>query len=124
VGDPVERRTWIAMVLAVVGVGVMVGGPGRSTALGIGLSIVMTSSFAATLVITRHRREVSMAPATLLSQLLVLLLLGPFASPGSADAHDIVLLATLGVTQIGLGFVFLTIGGRLIPAGEVALITL
>ena len=34
------------------------------------------------------------------------------------------LLAALGVAQIGLGFVFLTIGGRLIPAGEVALITL
>ena len=34
------------------------------------------------------------------------------------------LLAALGITQIGLGFVFLTIGGRLIPAGEVALITL
>jgi drug/metabolite transporter (DMT)-like permease len=37
---------------------------------------------------------------------------------------DAALLATLGVCQIGLGFVFLTIGGRLIPAGEVALITL
>jgi drug/metabolite transporter (DMT)-like permease len=37
---------------------------------------------------------------------------------------DVSLLATLGICQIGLGFVFLTIGGRLIPAGEVALITL
>ena len=30
----------------------------------------------------------------------------------------------LGIAQIGLGFIFLTIGARLIPAGEVALITL
>jgi len=30
----------------------------------------------------------------------------------------------LGVTQIGLGLVFLTIGARLIPAAEVALLTL
>ena len=37
---------------------------------------------------------------------------------------DLVLLVSLGVGQIGLGFVFLTIGGRLIPAAEVALITL
>ena len=124
IGDPVERRTWIAMGVAVAGVGVMVGGPGHSTALGVGLSLVMTSSFAGTLVITRHRRDVSMAPATLLSQLLVLAVAGPLASPGSADARDLVLLAALGITQIGLGFVFLTIGGRLIPAGEVALITL
>ena len=34
------------------------------------------------------------------------------------------LLAALGITQYCFGFVFLTIGARLIPAGEVALITL
>jgi drug/metabolite transporter (DMT)-like permease len=65
-----------------------------------------------------------MAPATCLSQLLVLVVAAPFASPSTAGARDAVLLATLGIAQIGLGFVFLTIGGRLIPAGEVALITL
>jgi drug/metabolite transporter (DMT)-like permease len=124
VGDPVGRRTWAAMGIAVVGVAVMVGGPGRPTALGQGLALVMTVSFAATLVITRHRREVSMAPATFLSQLVVLLVLAPFASAGSVGVQDGALLAALGITQIGLGFVFLTIGGRLIPAGEVALITL
>lgn len=112
------------MGIAVVGVGVMVGGPGRPTALGLGLSLSMTVSFAGTLVITRHRRDVSMAPATFLSQLLVLLAIGGFASPESVGSRDVTLLAALGITQIGLGFVFLTIGARLIPAGEVALITL
>ena len=124
IGDPVGRRTWVAMAIAAVGVGVMVGGPGRPSALGQGLSLLMAASFAVTLVITRHRREVSMAPAIVLSQLVVLLALGPFASPGSAALDDVTLLAALGITQIGLGFVFLTIGGRLIPAGDVALITL
>ena len=28
-GDPVSRRTWVAMAIAVAGVAVMVGGPGR-----------------------------------------------------------------------------------------------
>jgi drug/metabolite transporter (DMT)-like permease len=124
IGDPVGRRTWVAMAIAVAGVGVMVGGPGRPSLLGQGLSLVVTVSFAGTLVITRHRRDVSMAPATCLSQVLVLLVAAPFVSPGAAGALDLALLAALGVTQIGLGFVFLTIGGRLIPAGEVALITL
>jgi drug/metabolite transporter (DMT)-like permease len=123
-GDPVSRRTWIAMAIAVAGVGVMVGGPGRPSVLGQGLSLVVAVSFAATLVITRHRRDVSMAPATCLSQLLVLVVAIPFTAPGAAGALDVTLLAALGITQIGLGFVFLTIGGRLIPAGEVALITL
>jgi drug/metabolite transporter (DMT)-like permease len=124
IGDPVDRRTWAAMVIALVGVGVIVGGPGHPSPLGLGLSLLMTVSFAVTLVITRHRRDVSMAPATFLSQLVVLLCMGWFASPHSADALDVTLLAALGITQIGLGFVLLTIGGRLIPAGEVALITL
>ena len=124
VGEPVSRRTWLALAVALGGVALMVGGPGRPHALGFGLSVLMTTSFAATLVITRHRRDVSMAPATCLSQVLVLLVAAPFAHPGQAGVKDLVLLAALGVGQIGLGFVFLTIGGRLIPAAEVALITL
>jgi drug/metabolite transporter (DMT)-like permease len=84
----------------------------------------MTVSFAATLVLTRHLRDVSMAPATCLSQVVVLVAAAPFASPGEVGGQDLGLLVALGVGQIGLGFVFLTIGGRLIPAAEVALITL
>ena len=124
VGERVVRRTWIAMAVALAGVGVMVGGPSRPNALGLGLSLLMTTSFAATLVITRHKRDVSMAPATCLSQVIVLLVAAPLSSPGSASGRDGALMVALGVGQIGLGLVFLTIGGRLIPAAEVALITL
>jgi drug/metabolite transporter (DMT)-like permease len=84
----------------------------------------MSLSFAAVIVITRHRRDVSMAPAMCLSQILVLALAAPFSHFGEATGKDIALLATLGICQIGLGFVFLTVGARLIPAAEVALITL
>ena len=123
-GEPVGRRTWLAMAVALAGVTLMVGGPGRPGALGLGLSLLMTASFAATLVITRHLREVSMAPATCLSQLLVLLCALPFAHPGEIGGQDVGLFAALGIGQIGLGFVLLTIGARLIPAAEVAVITL
>ncbi len=124
IGEPVSRRTWLAMLVALAGVGLMVGGPGHPSASGVALSLLMTTSFAATLVITRHRRDVSMAPATCLSQVVVLLLAAPFARPGDVGAHDLGLLVALGIGQIGLGLVLLTIGGRLIPAAEVALITL
>src|SRR5919198_325646 len=124
VGEPVVRRTWIAMAVAIAGVGLMVGGPHHPSAAGLSLSLLMSVTFAATIVITRHRREVSMAPATCLSQLLVLLAAAPFAHPGEIGAQDLALLVGLGVGQIGLGLIFLTIGARLIPAAEVALITL
>ena len=42
----------------------------------------------------------------------------------AVPGDDLLALAALGVGQIGLGLVFLTIGARLIPAAQVALITL
>ncbi len=122
--DPMTPRTITAMAIALAGVAVMVGGPGGAHGVGLGLSAVMTLSFALGLVITRHRRDISMLPAGMLSQLLVVAAFAPFAHPGSVGGHDLVLLVLLGAGQIGLGLAFVTIGARLIPAAEVALITL
>jgi drug/metabolite transporter (DMT)-like permease len=122
--EQVSRRTAVAMVVALAGVGLMVGGPGGSHGFGLALSIVMTLSFALAVVITRHRRDISMAPAICLSQVLVLVVVGPFAHPGTAELRDLALMVVLGFGQMGLGLAFLTMGARLIPAAEVALITL
>ena len=124
VGERVRRRTWIAMAVALAGVGLMVGGPSHPGVAGTALSLFMSVSFAAVIVITRHQREVSMAPATCLSQALVFVFAAPFASVSEVNGKDLALLIGLGVGQIGLGLIFLTIGARLIPAAEVALITL
>jgi len=123
-GESVTRRTLVAMAIAVLGVALMVGGPGSGGAVGVVASLVMTLAFAVALVITRHRRDVSMAPAICLSQVFVVLLAAPFADPSSVTGKDLGLLILLGVGQMGLGLIFLVIGARLIPAAEVALITL
>jgi drug/metabolite transporter (DMT)-like permease len=65
-----------------------------------------------------------MAPATCLSQVLVFLAFAPFAQSGQIGGGDLVLLVVLGFGQMGLGLIFLALGARLIPAAEVALITL
>lgn len=123
-GESITGRAWLAMAVAILGVGLMVGGPGSGGALGVGVSLVMTLAFAVSIVITRQRREVSMAPAICLSQVIVVLVFAPLADPASVTRRDLALLALLGVGQMGLGLVFLVIGARLIPAQEVALITL
>jgi len=123
-GEAVSTRTAIAMVVALAGVGMMIGGPGGGSLVGDGLSLLMAFSFAVGIVISRHRRDVSMAPATALAQVLLLVVFLPFADVGSVSGNDLAALAALGIGQIGLGLVFLTIGARLIPAAEVALITL
>lgn len=122
--ERVSGRTAVAIAVALAGVGIMVGGPGGTAGIGLALSIVMTLAFALGVVITRHRRDISMARAVLLSQVLVLLAYAPFSQPGSVGGHDLWLLALLGVGQMSLGLVFLTTGARLLPAAEVALITL
>jgi drug/metabolite transporter (DMT)-like permease len=125
-GEPVTRRSAVAMLVALAGVGLMVGvdGGDRGGVLGDGLAFVMAIAFAVAIVITRHRRDVSMAPATLYAQLLLVAAFLPFSAPGGLGGGDVVELALLGAGQIGLGLVLLTIGARLIPAAHVALISL
>jgi RarD protein len=124
--EPVSRRTSVAMIVALLGVGVMVGLPGGGSALGSGLAVVMALGFAVGIVIARHRRDVSMAPATVLAQLMLLVVAAPFALAESphVTGPDVLWLVLLGAGQIGLGLILFTIGARLIPAAQVALISL
>jgi drug/metabolite transporter (DMT)-like permease len=124
-GEPVSRRSAVAMGVALAGVGIMVGaGSDGGGLLGDGLALVMAIAFAVAIVITRHRRDVSMAPATFFGQVILLAAFLPFARPGEIGGGDLFELALLGAGQIGLGLVLLTIGARLIPAAHVALISL
>ena len=123
-GERISRRTAVAMAVALGGVGLMVGGPGGARGLGLALSVVMMLSFSIGIVLTRHRRDFSMAPAGCLSQVFVFVAAAPFAHPGTIRGHDLGLLVLLGAGQIGLGMMLVMVGARLIPAAEVALITL
>jgi drug/metabolite transporter (DMT)-like permease len=123
-GEPITRRTALAMALALVGVALMLGSPGEGSLTGDGLAFLVALSFATMIVITRWRRDVSMAPATCLSQAILVVAFLPLASPGEISSGDVGWLAALGIGQIGLGFALLTVGARLIPAAQVGLITL
>jgi drug/metabolite transporter (DMT)-like permease len=123
-GEPITRRMGVAMALALAGVALMFGAPGDGSLAGDGLSLLAAVAFALMIVITRWRRDVSMAPATCLSQAILVVAFIPFASPGEITGDDVVWLALLGIGQIGLGFALLTVGARRIPATQVGLITL
>jgi drug/metabolite transporter (DMT)-like permease len=123
-GEPISRRTALALAMALGGVALMLGAPGDGNLTGDALALMLAFAFAVALVITRHRRDVSMAPATCLSQVLLLVVFAPFASVGDVGGDDVVWVALLGAGQIGLGLALLTVGARLIPATQVALITL
>ena len=123
-GEPITRRTALAMALALAGVAVMLGAPGEGSLAGDGLSLLAALAFAVMIVIARWRNDVSMTPATCLSQVILVAVFLPFASPGEIAGGDVGWLAALGIGQVGLGFALLTVGARLIPAAQVGLITL
>jgi drug/metabolite transporter (DMT)-like permease len=122
-GDPVRRTTWMAMGVAVAGFAVMAGAPTRPGLLGTLFSVITMLTFATTIVVVRHKADVSMAPATCLSQVLVLAMFGPFAHVSEMGGANLFYLALLGIVQMGLGLFFLSLGARLIPAADVALIS-
>jgi drug/metabolite transporter (DMT)-like permease len=123
-GEPIRRSTAAAMTVALAGVALMLGAPGDGSLAGDGLSLLAALSFSVMIVITRWRHDVSMAPATCLSQVFLVVAFLPFATPGAIGGADVGWLAALGIGQIGLGFALLTVGARLIPAAQVGLITL
>ena len=122
--EGIDGRTWVSLLLAGAGVVLMAAGSVEAGAAAILLPLLMTASFAAVIVIARHRREVSMMPATCASQVLVVAACLPFAEVGSAGDDDWLVLAALGVGQMGVGLALLTVGARLIPPAQVAVISL
>jgi drug/metabolite transporter (DMT)-like permease len=122
--EPVAPRTWAAMLVALAGVALMIGGPGGVDAAGDGAALVMMAAFAVAIVLTRRRRHVSMTPATCLAQLLLVLVFVPLSQPGQVGGADLGYLVALGVGQMGVGLALFAAGARRIPAAEVALLTL
>ena len=123
-GEPITRRTGWALALALGGITLMLGAPGEGSLEGDALALLAALAFAVMIVITRARHDVSMAPATCLSQVILVVAFLPFATPDAISGEDVGWLAALGIGQIGLGFALLTVGARLIPAAQVGLITL
>jgi drug/metabolite transporter (DMT)-like permease len=122
-GEPVRARTWVAIGIAAAGFAVMAGAPSRPSLPGLVFSFITTLTFSATIVVARRNAEVSMAPATCLSQLLVFAVFAPFAHAGELSGANLGYLALLGIAQMGLGLFFLSLGARLISAANVALIS-
>ena len=123
-GDRISRRSVLAMVLALAGVAVMIGDPRGGQLTGDAFALVMTVGFAVGIVLMRHHRDISMMPATCLSQGLILAAALPFASLGTVPSDDWPMLVAIGVVQMGVALALFSIGARLIPAPEAALLTL
>jgi len=119
-----SRATLVASTLATIGVAVMLGGaPLTGNTWGVAMAFATMVAYAGILVLLRWHRNVPMTSAAFVSVLLGAAVSLPFAAPTAVTARDLFYLMVFGITQSGLAFWLLTIGSRLIPATETALIS-
>jgi drug/metabolite transporter (DMT)-like permease len=119
-------EAWItlaASLVALLGVGIMVGGAvAEGHLIGDLLAFGMTVCMAIMMLILRQQQATPMLPAACLSALLCPLLVWPFSTPFAVGAGDMLELFLFGTTQFGLGLALLTVGGRWVSATENALL--
>lgn len=121
--EHVSRATLIASLAAIAGVAVAVGGGlDQGDVTGDLLALLMTVLLAAMIVLQRANGTIDMVPAACASALLTAAVSLPLARPLDVTAMDLLNLAVFGITNMGLGLILFTIGSRLIPAAQTALI--
>jgi drug/metabolite transporter (DMT)-like permease len=122
-GERMKPVTTLASLAALGGVAVMVGlRAGEGSLLGDGLALAFTLAIATIMLMARQFRDVPMLPAALLSSLLGVIPVVPFAHVISATSADIVGPALFGLVNLGLGFALFVLGSRLLPPAETGLI--
>jgi drug/metabolite transporter (DMT)-like permease len=123
--DPVPVRTWIAAGAAVVGIGWMFSSSLDAHLAGMAVAALIPVAAAINVVVLRaSAAKLDLVPAVMLGGAISCLLVLPFAVPFSSSPRDLLLLAFLGVFQLGLPCMLLVIASRTLPAPEIALLGL
>ena len=112
----------VSSFIALAGVAVMVGFGSDGAMSGDLLALGMTFTMAVAMVVARHYPAMPFLPASCMSALLSGLISLPFGEPLSVSGHDLLLLALFGLTTFAVGLPLFTLGARLLPAIETALI--
>ncbi len=127
--EPVARRTWLAVALAVIGGAVMVGGSGGGgQLLGDMVALLSVFFFGCYSVTLRLGRDIDMTPAILYGAVFSAAVGGATAALGdegfTATPGDIGRSVALGIFQLGLGSVLFAMAARAVPAVELTLFAL
>lgn len=121
-GERVRPATWLAIVLALAGIGLMFAdGLATGSYLGNIVALGVPLSFATMVVFIRRGRNVDMLPAICLAGVISAAVSAAMADSLAISVHDLVLSILLGAVQVGGGFILITLGTRYVPAAEVAL---
>jgi len=127
--EPVRRATWIAMLVGVAGVAVMVANGISAGRMAGNLSALLAAGgFAVFAIALRWGKLEDMLPAVFLAGVFATLTaalacwIGEYAY--TIPANDVAIALALGVFQIGVGLTIFTIGSKVVPAAELALLSM
>jgi drug/metabolite transporter (DMT)-like permease len=125
IGERPRPRTWIAIAVAFAGIMVIFADSlGSGNWIGDLMAMVAALMQATNLVVLRTAGPRDMSGTVCLSGFASAAILAPFATPAAIGAHDLGVLALLGLVVLPLALTLFIAGARTAPAAEVALMAL
>ncbi|MFZ9038743.1 MAG: DMT family transporter [Gammaproteobacteria bacterium] len=127
--ESVRRATWIAMTVAIVGIAIMVlNGISLGRMAGNLSALASACGFAIFTIALRWGKLEDMLPAVFMAGIFAIITSGLvcwFMDYGyTIPTNDVAIAILLGVFQVGLGLVVYTIGSKVVPAAELALLSM
>ena len=123
--EKISKLTLFSIILAFIGVILMVGNslsPGQTS--GNIAAFIMPISFATLILIVRKFPDIDMIPLQFVAGIGAIIVGYLFSTNIIISSHDIFLGFLAGFFQVGVGFIFITIGARSTPSALVGIIML
>jgi len=129
IGHRIPPRTWAAIAVAGTGIAYMYGaqvetGRFAGTLVALCVPIAGGINWTVTQRANAQGQGVDLVPAVLVGGAISMLLALPLALPFQASAHDIGLLALLGVVQLAIPCSLAVVCARVLKAPEISLLAL
>lgn len=124
--EKVATRTWIAIIVAAVGIYIICDGPSTMPDAQLGnLSALLGAAALATsfTVISRNRGR-DLLPSLVLAGFIMALLLEPFVTPSTTTDRDLFYLFLMGFLMLPIATTLMFMGPKYISAPEVGLMML
>ena len=123
--EKISKLTLFSIIFAFIGIILMVGNslsPGQTS--GNIAAFIMPISFATLILIVRKFPDIDMIPMQFVAGIGAIIIGYLFSTRLIISSHDIFLGFLAGFFQVGLGFIFITIGARSTPSALVGIIML
>jgi len=127
--ENVRNATWISMIAALVGIVIMVWeGISIGRIIGNVAALISALGFAIFTISLRWKKLEDMLPTVFLAGLFAIIISGALCQIKGygldVPKRDILIALVLGVFQVGAGLILYTLGSKVVPSAELALLSM